>query len=216
MHRTVMQAEDMLRNGAPLKYAAYMGTPEEYTRFPKSGFIEGTVRNLVEFIRPATEPVDMIERAADTLSDGASRASKAIIDTARANANIGVSIAEKLRQPWPTQMAHDAKQEAANEQARLQTANMAATIIINALAYQQNLDGHQGIKGLSKVRDETTGNRLTKFAVIAEFDHILSINFWPIFHIAKDLLMEIPTPAASAMPRRYGENCGRHHRRYPP
>ena len=192
-------AEDMLRNGEPLKYAAYMGTPEDYTRFPKSGFIEGTVRNLVEFIRPATEPVDIIEKAADTLSDGASRAAKAIIDTAKANANIGVSIAEKLRQPWPTQMGSNSIQEAANEQARLQTANMAATIIINALAYQQNLDGHQGIRGLSKVRADTAGNRLTKDAVIYEFDHILSINFWPIFHVAKDLLIEIPAPAASPM-----------------
>lgn len=192
-------AVDMLRNGAPLQYAAYMGTPEEYTRFPKTGYIEGTVRNLVEFIRPATEPVDIIERAADTLSDGTSVAAKAIIDAAKTDKSIGINIAEKLRQPWPTQLGRNQNQESLNEQARLQTANMAATIIINALAYQQNLDGHQGIKGLSKVRAETAGNRLTKFAVINEFDHILSINFWPIFHVAKELLMEIPAPAASPM-----------------
>ena len=46
------QAETMLRNGIVLQYAAYIGTPEDHTRFPKSGFITGNVRNLVEFVRP--------------------------------------------------------------------------------------------------------------------------------------------------------------------
>ena len=192
-------AEAMLRNGALLQYVAYTGTPEQYDRFPKSGFITGSVRNLVEFVRPAAEPADLIRQAADTLADGAAVAARAIVDAAGLNTATGVSIAEKLRQPWPTGASENARQEQANREARLQTANMAATIIINAMAYQQNLDGYSGIKGLAQVRAETTGNHLTKDAVIAGFDRILDVNFWPIFHVAKELLLQIPAGAANAM-----------------
>ena len=193
------EAEAMLRDGIMLQYAAYTVTPDNYTRFPRSGFITGNVRNLVEFVRPAAEPADLIRQAADTLADGASVAAKAIVDAAALDSSIGVNIAEKLRQPWPTGTSDDSRQESANREARLQTANMAATIIINALAYQQNLDGYSGIKGLAQIRESTAGKRLTKDAVIAGFDFILGVNFWPIFHVAKELLLQIPASAANAM-----------------
>ena len=192
-------AEDMLRDGTPLQYVAYVGTPDEYTRFPTSGFITGNVRNLVEFVRPAAEPADLIRQAADDLAKGAAIAAHAIVEAAALNPAIGVNIAEKLRQPWPTGQSEDPGQANADREARLQTANMATTMIINALAYQQNLDGYLGIKGLAQVRDETDGKRLTKDTVIAGFDRILDVNFWPIFHIAKELLLQIPASTASGM-----------------
>ena len=191
------EADAMLRNGEILQYAAYTGTPEKYTRFPKSGFVKGNVRNLVEFIRPAAEPVDLIRHAADTLANGSASVANSIVEIATIDNSIGVAIAEKLRQPWPTRISNDPKQEAANREARTQTATMTSTIIINALAYQQNLDGRSGIKGLEQVRQETAGKRLTKDAVIKEFDNILSVNFWPIFHIAKELLLQIPAATAN-------------------
>ena len=193
------EAETMLRNGIILQYAAYIGTPDDHTRFPKSGFISGDVRNLVEFVRPAAEPADLIRQAANTLAEGAAVAAHAIVEAAALNTTIGVNIAEKLRQPWPTGKSEDPKQATADQEARLQTANMATTMVINALAYQQNLDGYAGIKGLAQIRDETTGKHLTKDAVIAGFDQILDVNFWPIFHVAKELLLQIPASTASGM-----------------
>ena len=193
------EAEAMLRNGTVLQYAAYTGTTDGYTRFPKIGFITGNVRNLVEFVRPAAEPADLIRQAADTLADGAAIAAHAILDAARLNTTIGVNIAEKLRQPWPTGDSEDPKQARADQEARQQTANMATTMIINALAYQQNLDGYAGIKGLSQIREETAGKLLSKDAVIAGFNLILDINFWPIFHVAKELLLQIPAGTAIHM-----------------
>ena len=190
-------AETLLRNGTPLRYAAYVGTPEDFTRFPRSGFITGDVRNLVEFIRPAAEPADLIQHAADTLASAAAVAARALAHAAELNPSIGVNIGEKLRQPWPVGFSGDAEQSNADAQARLQTANMAATMVINAMAYQQNLDGYSGIKGLAKLRDETAGKRLTKDAVIKGFDNILDINFWPIFHVAKELLLQIPAVTAN-------------------
>ncbi len=193
------EAETMLRDGVELSYAVYTGTPEDYTRFPKSGFITGNVLNLIESMRPAAEPADIIRQAADTLSDGASVAAKAIEDAARLDSAIGVRLAEKLRQPWPTGTSKDAKQDEVDREARRQTANMAAVIIINALAYQQNLDGYRGIKGLAQIRESTTGRQLTKDAVIEGFNVILDVNFWPIFHVAKELLLQIPAGIANAI-----------------
>ena len=191
-------AAALLRGGITLRYAAYMGTPNDYERFPQSGFVSGTVRNLVEFIRPAAEPADLIQQASETLADGAAIAARAILDAAGLTPQIGVNIAEKLRQPWPTGKSKDPKQDAANREARRQTATMAATIIINALAYQQNLEGHAGIRGLTRVCDDNQG-RLNKDAVIVEFNRILNVNYWPIFHVAKALLLEIPAIPAGYM-----------------
>ena len=193
------QAENLLRDGALLRYVAYVGTPDDFTRFPNTGFITGDVRNLVEFVRPAAEPADLISKAADDLAKGAAIAARAIVEAAALDTAIGVNIAEKLRQPWPTSKSEDPNQANADQEARLQTANMATTIIINALAYQQNLDGYLGIKGLAQIRDETASKRLTKDSVITGFDRILDVNFWPIFHVAKELLLQIPANAAGNM-----------------
>ena len=174
------EAESLLRSGVPLQYAVYTGAPVDYRRFPARGFITGNVRNLVEFIRPAAEPADLIRQASETLADGAAIAAYAILNSP-SDRETGVRIAEKLRQPWPTGDSGDPKQAAADREARRQTATMAATIIINALAYQQNLAGYAGIKGLEEMRTQTVDGRLTKSAVIPEFDNILNVNFWPIF-----------------------------------
>ena len=115
----------MLRDGATLQYAVYSGTPDDHTRFPASGFITGDVRNLVEFVRPAAEPTDMISQAADDLADGADRAANAIVDAAALDTKVGVNIAEKLRQPWPKGKSENPQQAKADQEARRQTANMA-------------------------------------------------------------------------------------------
>ena len=72
---------------------------------------------------------------------------------------------------------------------------MAAAIMIDAMAYQQNLAGHRGIKGITQIREESG---LNQGAVVDQWNYILSINYWPIFYIAKRLLLPLtPYPAAA-------------------
>ena len=197
------EAKFMLLNGESLEYAVYQGTLSNNVRFPTAGFIKGNIRNLIEFIKPAAIPENEIEQAADALTQGTEDVAAKILRHAQ-DSGFGLEIGEELRQPWP-QIQDDPssnaeiKQARANENARLQTAKMCAAIIINALAYQQNLAGYRGIRDLDQVRSQTVGNRLTKNAVIAEWENILAINYWPIFHIAKELLIKIPSPAVAAM-----------------
>ncbi|MCE2465862.1 MAG: hypothetical protein J4G01_07295 [Dehalococcoidia bacterium] len=204
-------AQQMLEDGHEIEYAAYQGTDKRHARFPQGGFIKGNVRDLVDFIRPAAEPQDTINFATQAFEQGVEDAAMLILGCA-SYTNIGEAIGSTLRQQWPSHPNEtpskqiDLQQEKADQDAREQTAKMTATMMINALAYQQNLAGYSAevevngqketriIKSLGQIR------KLTGFHpddVIAEWDNILSINYWPIFHIAKRLLAIIPPTAAT-------------------
>ena len=201
---TGRDAERMLEDGHEIEYAVYQGTDKEQTRFPQSGFIKGNMRDLVDFIRPASEPQDTINVAIQIFESGVEDAAALILACAR-NTNIGEAIGTTLRQQWPAYPAQAPtkpdKQEKEDQNARSQTAKMTATMLINALAYQQNLAGFSAeveingqketrtIKSLAQVRQPTG---LHPDDVLAEWDNILTINYWPIFHIAKQLLTIIP------------------------
>ena len=204
-------AHQMLEDGHVLEFAAYQGKLEEYTRFPRSGYIKGNMKDLVDFIRPASEPQEAIELATKAFREGVQNAAAWILDAAKGT-NIGDLIAEKLRQPWPAYPAtpprikREIDQENTDQNARAQTARMAIAILINALAYQQNLAGYSAevvidgrketrtINSLAQVRKPTG---LHQDDVLAEWRNILSINYWPIFHIARLLLTIIPPTTAT-------------------
>ena len=208
---TGSDAERMLEDGHEIEYAVYQDTDKEQTRFPQSGYIKGNIRDLVDFIRPAAEPQDTINAAIQIFENGVEDAAALILGCAR-NTNIGEVIGTTLRQQWPAYPSYVPPkpdgQEKEDQNARSQTAKMTATMLINALAYQQNLAGFSAeievdgqketrtIKSLAQVR-KTTG--LHPDDVIAEWDNILTINYWPIFHIAKQLLTIIPPADATKL-----------------
>ena len=68
---------------------------------------------------------------------------------------------------------------------------MAATIIVNALVFHQNLAGQHGVRNLSQV---ATAGVLTPASVLEEWQKILGVNYWSIFNIASDLLRSINPP----------------------
>ena len=207
-------AQRMLENRHEIEYAVYQGTSQEQTRFPQSGFIKGNIRDLVDFIRPAAEPQDTIDQATEVFEYGVADAAILIQGCAR-HTGIGEAIGTELRQQWPAYPAQppttkaELAQEKADQNAREQTAKMTAAMLINALAFQQNLAGFSAevevdgrketytIKSLGQVRQATGG--LHPDDVIAEWDNILSINYWPIFHIAKKLLLLIPPTTAARL-----------------
>ena len=90
------------------------------------------------------------------------------------------------------------KQANANADARSQTAKMCATMLINAIAYQQNLSSHHDdIEDLGTVREVRGRGEISKSLVLEEWRRILDINYWPIFHIARMLLLVLPNEAVS-------------------
>ena len=198
------EADVMLRNGVDLEFAVYRGKPDDHSRFPKSGFLRGDIRNLVNFIKPASIPEDIVSKAADALTRGANVAASIITSYSATRYNFGATLGEKLRQPWPAtndipNSKAELRQAKADEEARLQTAKMCATMLINALAYQQSLSNHHpDIADLSTVRELEGYGELNKDILIKQWNTILEINYWPIFHIARELLLDLPTQAVGA------------------
>ena len=197
----VDEADELLRAGTGLEFAVYRGKQDDYTRFPLSGFLRGDVRDLVNFIRPASIPEDIVNQAADTLTHGTNEAAAILLNHSDTGTNFGVKLGEKLRQPWPDPYeAVSAKQAKVDAEARVQTAKMCATMLINAIAYQQSLsDYHEEIDDLHTVRERNRASELSKGIVLDEWRRILDINYWPIFHIARELLLELPVGATAEM-----------------
>ena len=200
-------AETMLLDGIELEYAVYHGSQESFTRFPTEGFVQGDVRNLIEFIKPAAVHEDAVNRAAISLSDAASDVAAQLVRH-DAKSGFGAKLAAELRQPWPTinvlpESKREILQEKRDRESRVQTASMCAAILINALAYQENLAGHhQYIRDIAQVSADNATGKLTKSALLSEWRNILDINYWPIFHIARQLLFILPPAAVEEiMPR---------------
>ena len=74
------EAQQMLEAGHEIEYAVYQGNGKEQTRFPQSGFIQGNIRDLVDFIRPAAIPQDVIDKATQAFEDGVEDAAMWIMD----------------------------------------------------------------------------------------------------------------------------------------
>ena len=200
-------AETMLLEGIELEYAVYHGTKTDFTRFPARGFLTGNIRNLIEFIKPAAVHEDAVNKAATSLSNAASDVAVRLVRH-YTKSGFGARVAALLRQPWPTanplpETKREVLQEKRDSEARVQTARMCAAIFINALAYQENLAvHHEDIRDIAKVREDNAMGKWTKLEVLDEWQNILAINYWPIFHIARRLLLALPPAAVEdIMPR---------------
>ena len=195
------EADQKLREGAELEFAVYRGRPGDYDRFPRNGFLRGDTVDLVNFIKPASIPEDIVNKAADALTQGTNQAAAMLIQYSATRYNFGAMLGATLHQPWPDPYNEvNGKQAKADEEARLQTAKMCATMLINAIAYQQNLSAHHAeINDLNVVRERTGALGLNKGILLDEWRRILDVNYWPIFHIAKELLLDLPLDAVAAM-----------------
>ena len=207
------QAQRMLEDGHEIEYAVYQGAVDSHVRFPSAGFIKGSIRDLIDFIRPASEPQAVIDAATTAFEQGVEDTAAILLTAASStNTNMGLAIGSELRQPWPVypnQKPTTRKaiaQERADQGAREQTAKMASAILINALAYHQNLAGYlvsieidgenkdHTIQSLADIRGPTGYHPSD---VLAEWENILGYNFWAIFDIASKLLRIIPPTVAT-------------------
>ena len=152
---------------------------EDGSRFPASGWLEGSVTDLADLVRLVSVPQKEVDLAADTLQDGIERAAV---------------ILDELKDLNPV---------TAREIARLlgmsdvpQTRRMACAIVANALVFHERIAGkHEGVKPLSLVCGPEVGN--PKAETLAAWAVILEINYWPIFAIARDILNQLDASHAS-------------------
>ncbi len=167
--------DDMLRQGVTLEYALVTGSGgADFTRFPKSGFISGSIGDLASFLVYAATPEDAVQRAVNVLEEGVQDAATILRQAAELSGDTHSAIVEHLKQPYSDQ-----------------TLRMAATILVNALVFHQNLAGQYGVKNLDQVASDGV---LSQAGVLEEWRKILGVNYWSIFKIASDLLLCINPP----------------------
>ena len=170
------EVDAMLTQGVALEYVLVTGSGgADFTRFPKAGFIPGTIADLASFVVHAATPEDAVQRAVQVLEEGVQDAATILRQAAELSGDTQSAIVEHLKQPYSDQ-----------------TLRMAATILVNALVFHQNLAGQHGVKNLDQVASDGV---LTQAGVLEEWRKILGVNYWSIFKIASDLLLAVNPPS---------------------
>jgi hypothetical protein len=167
-----------LQEATDIEMALYAGSgPSQFSRWPRAGWIVGSVFDLSILVQSASIPPDVIDEAVSHLVTGVKSAAGLLDEMARQHPGA----------------IHKISQELCQEDGD-QTRRMAAAILANALVFHDVLTGGPGelehVRSLEQLRG--VGGTLMKSAVLAEWRKILRVNYWPIFDIARRILEVIP------------------------
>ncbi len=174
-----------LSEAQDLEFALYTGTSStDCTRWPSVGWLKGGVLDLSLLAQSASVPPAVIEHAAERLIEGVSEAAY-LID------GLDVKYTGALKRISEELLQEDGQQ----------TRRMAATILANAFVFHESLARGPGNLGDVLSLDEIKGDKghLTKSAVLQEWTKILQVNYWPIFEIARRIVLAIPSNHAVAI-----------------
>ena len=168
------EVDSLLTGGIALEYALYRGQAPTTARFPKQGFVTGSLRDLAAFVVHAAIPEEAVEEAVSILEYGISSAGAILRQAVEMSDDTKIEVVKLLKQEYGDQ-----------------TLRMAAAIMINALVFHQNIAGQHGVKSLDQLEN---GEVLTRSSLLAEWRKILDVNYWSIFHVAGQLLRNINPP----------------------
>ena len=152
---------------------------EDGTRFPESGWLQVLVEDLADLVRLVSVPQKEVEQAADTLESGIEDAATDLDKMSQSRPDISTKIASLLG------MAHVH-----------QTRRMACAILANALIFHERIAGmHEDVNPLLLLGG-SNGAQLQDDTLEA-WGKILDIDYYPIFAIARDILMQLPAAEAA-------------------
>ena len=149
------------------------------SRFPESGWLEGSVEDLADMVRLVSVPQKAVDQATTTLQEGIDGAAKLLDEMNETKQGITSAIARLLGMTNVPQ-----------------TRRMACAIMANALVFHGRIAGmHDGVKPLAMVCGDGVSN--PQGETLAAWNDILKINYWAIFAIAKDILEQLPSSDAA-------------------
>ncbi|MCY3773648.1 MAG: hypothetical protein OXG98_16705 [Gemmatimonadetes bacterium] len=152
---------------------------DDPSRWPAGGWITGTINDLALLIETASISERIVAQSLDILERGISETAVQLREATTNRPDINARIAETLCQ-------EDGEQ----------TSRMAMAIIANALTFQSMLAGSFDIRTIDELRRQGV---IPKAAVLREWERILEINYWPIFHISSRALSPIPGDIAASI-----------------
>ena len=155
-------------------------------RWPATGWLTGSVNDLAGCIENVSLSERLLAEGTNILEQSIGEAAGKLRETA------GVHALEKM-----AQSLHQEDGE--------QTSRMAMAIVANALVFHTAIVKAHGIPTVEELRSPET-NEVNKSRLLACWQHILkNINYYPIFHIASDLLRPIPAGTANAVLNRLAQ-----------
>ena len=181
--RDVPQSElvDAVRQTTEFEYCLYSlgAVSQRNERWPTLGWLSGSVNDLAQLIEIASVSERAIAASLKTLEDGIVAASGRFQQSTRSRPRVRQKIAELLHQDEGEQ-----------------TARMAMAIVANALTFHTIIAGTHDVPTLDELRTES--GTLPKGPVLQAWRRILrDINYWPIFHIAREIMLAVPNGLAS-------------------
>ena len=178
----VEEAYDVREAVAAARFA-YCVLHEDGSRFPESGWLNGTASDLADLIRLVSVPQKAVAQAAETLERGIGQAANRLEEMAKLRPNVTPVIARLLGM-------NDVEQ----------SRRMACAIMANAMVFHQRIAGmHEGVNPLHLVCGPGVTN--PQGETLSAWAAILKINYWPIFAIAKDILEQLPGNTAASILR---------------
>ena len=180
-----------IENSNELEYALYTRMDDGgYDRLPGTGWVVGGVRDLARFVNRASIPSPRLDALTMELENGVRQAEEEFTQRHGYGSNLGDHVADILGQ---------------SDDEAGQTRRMAMTVIANALVFHESLaevefqvpetegDTTRSVRPVGAFR---IGGLFTPGEVCLEWDRILSVNYWPIFWSAKEMLHLMPTATA--------------------
>jgi hypothetical protein len=180
--------------GSPLEYVLYtVGADGQTSRFPINGWLQGSLSELAVLLHRSSIPAWRVEALADSLEAGIARAEGSFTHVHPLGSALGETLASLLGQQDDDQR---------------QTRRMAMAVVVDALIFHEAL-----AEAELAVIDETSGEARSVRSpasfraggaflpsqLVDEWARILGVNYWPIFHTASSILLELPTQTATAI-----------------
>ena len=145
---------------------------DEPDRFPKKGWLEGSIADIATAIRIGATPITKIEQAAEVLENGIHTAAVIVNSAIQHRPHIGKRIGELLVQE-------------PGEQAT----QMAMLIISNALVFQSSLARKPDLEAVPSLSELTADyGQLDSDEVLGAWREIQKVNYAPIFSVAYNLV----------------------------
>ena len=178
-----------------LEYVAFTRRPGGgIDRFPESGWLNGKAADLAEFARLISVPQSEVERAITELEEGVNDAAGMLTEAEP------LTLSEITRiMGLPAGQAAKRRGREKAVDATEQIRGMACAIVANAMIFHERIEGRHPVP---KLRGCVDGNPDPQSALLAAWDDILDINYWPIFHVGRGILDELPAGLAARVARR--------------
>ena len=160
------------------------------SRFPESGWLSGGVADLSILIHRSSIPAWRVEALADALELGVNRAEGTFTAAHPHGSSLGQSVADHLGQ---------------TDDNDGQTRRMAMTVVVDALIFHAALSEAEMQVPTSPERSVKSPNELRSRGsfrptlLLDEWELILEVNYWPIFHTAGEIVRSLPTQLASTV-----------------